>query len=102
MLIIVRGGNYKILVLRWNTKKMNMSDSRAEYLLLWHSYISVKWKKVGLRSCKMFHTSAVRLKHANLHFERLNHNFSLYASNTLIYTCNPQQRDSLLGQWQFE
>jgi len=77
MLITVLGVIYKIWALRWNTKKMNKCDSRAGYLLLWHTYPSVKWKKAGLWSCKMFHISAVRLSHANLHFLRLD-NYTVY------------------------
>ena len=42
--------NYKIFVLRWNTKKLTKSDSHAESVLLCHTYISLKQKNVGLWS----------------------------------------------------
>ena len=34
---------------------MNKSDSHAECALLWHTYLSVKYKNVGLWSWKMFY-----------------------------------------------
>jgi len=42
--ILVRawGDNYKILVLRWNTKTIKKSDPHAECLLLLHTHLSIK------------------------------------------------------------
>jgi hypothetical protein len=38
----------------------------------------------------------MRLNHANLHFVRLNHDFTLWASNTPIYAFSPQPRFQLV------
>jgi len=66
ILISACGFNNKILVLRWNIKKMNKSDSHAECVLLWHTFgtpLAHLWHTFGTPLAHLWHTFGTPLAH---------------------------------------